>query len=201
MTKRMVRVPTQFPPLVKPGGIDLSGFKKAEALADCLESQFQTITFPSVPEFIEVVDVDQRSYINAPASERKLTKPDEVQEAIRSLKIGMAPGPNDIPNRALKHLPKRAVSLLVQIFDAVLRTHHFLSACKHARMISILKPRKDPAQPFSYRPISLLDTIGKLFDILLTKILNEVSECGLLRDEQFGFRPGNSTSLQFAPPR
>jgi hypothetical protein len=39
--------------------------------------------------------------------------------------------------------------------NAVLRTHHFPSAWKHARVISILKPGKDPAQPSSYRPISL----------------------------------------------
>ena len=68
-----------------------------------------------------------------------------------------------------------------------------------ARVISILKPGKDPALPSSYRPISLLDTIGKLFEkILLPRILYVVNERGLLRDEQFGFRPGHSTSLQLA---
>jgi len=64
---------------------------------------------------------------------------------------------------------------------------------------SILKPGKDPALPSSYRPISLLDSIGKLFEkIILAKILHEVSERGLMRDEQFGFRPRHSTSLQLA---
>ena len=66
-------------------------------------------------------------------------------------------------------------------------------------MFSILKPGKDPAVPSSYRPISLLDTIGKLFDkILLFRILYEVSGRGLLRDEQLGFRPKHSTALQLA---
>jgi hypothetical protein len=134
-----------------------------------------------------------------PASEPKLTNPHGVQEAISGLKVGRAPGPNGIPNRALNHLSKRAVSLLVQIFNAVLRAHHFPSAWKHARVISILKPGKDLAQPSSYRPISLLDTIGKLFErILLTKIQNELGECALLRDEQFVVRPGHSTNLQLA---
>jgi len=44
-----------------------------------------------------------------------------------------------------------------------------------------------------------LDTIGKLFEkILLVRILQVVNERGLLRDEQFGFRPKHSTSLELA---
>jgi hypothetical protein len=146
-----------------------------------------------------MVDVSLRSYFLTPASEPKLTTPEEVQEAIRGLKVSKAPGPNGIPNRALKHLPQRAVSFLVLLFNAILLTHHFPSVWKHARVISILKPGKDPALPSSYRPISLLDTIGKLFEkILLARILHEVSERGLMRDEQFGFRPRHSTSMQLA---
>jgi len=135
----------------------------------------------------------------SPASKPRLTNPEEVQEAIRGLKVSKAPGLNSIPNRALKHLPQRAVSLLVLIFNAILITHHFPTVWKHTRVISILKPGKDPALPSSYRPISLLDTTGKLFEkILLTRILHEVNVCGLLRNEQFGFRPEHSTSLQLA---
>ena len=69
----------------------------------------------------------------------------------------------------------------------------------HARIIPILKPGKDPELPSPYRPISLLGTIGKLFEkILLSRILSEISGCRLLRDDQFGFRPKHSTSLQLA---
>jgi len=134
-----------------------------------------------------------------PASEPKLTNPEEVQEAIRGLKVGKAPGPNGIPNRALKHLPLRTVSLLVLIFNANLVTHHFPTVWKHARVISILKSGKDPALLSSSRPISLLDSIGNLFEkILLSRILHEINVRGLLRNDQFGFRPRHSTSLQLA---
>jgi hypothetical protein len=65
--------------------------------------------------------------------------------------------------------------------------------------VPILKPGKNPKLPSSYRPISLLDTVGKLFGkILLTRVLREVNERGLLRDEQFGFRPRHNTTLQLA---
>jgi hypothetical protein len=155
------------------------------------------VTDPSVPAVIEMVDVALRSYFLTPPSEPNLANPEEVQETIRGLKVSKSPGPNGIPNRALKHLPQRAVSLLVLLFNAILLTHHFPSVRKHAGVISILKPGKDPALPSSYRPISFLDTIGKLFEkILLARILHEVSERGLIRDEQFGFRSRHSTSLQ-----
>jgi hypothetical protein len=57
----------------------------------------------------------------------------------------------------------------------------------------------DPALPSSYRLISLLDTICKLFEkIILARILYEVNVLGMMCDEQFGFRPKHSTSLHLA---
>jgi hypothetical protein len=105
--------------------------------------------------------MELESYFQSPASEPMLTNPVEVQNAIMGLSVGKAADPDGIPNRALKHLPMRAV--LVHFFNAILYTHHFPRVWKHARVISILKPGKDPAQPSSYRPISLLDMFGKLF--------------------------------------
>ena len=127
MTKRVMRVPTPSPPLITPGGLALSDAEKAEALADSLEAQFRPVTAHSVPAVIEMVNVELESSLQTPASEPTLTNPVEVQDAIRGLKVGKAPGPNGIPNRALKHLPMRAVLLLVQIFNAILSTHHFPS--------------------------------------------------------------------------
>jgi hypothetical protein len=199
MTKRVMRVPTHSPLLQVPEGLALSDSEKAEALAGSLEAQFQPVNDPSVPAVIEMVNKAMRPYEYAPASEPKLTSPSEVQQAIRGLQVGKAPGPNGIPNRVLRHLPKCATIFLMKVFNAVLRRQYFPSAWKHARVVSILKPGKYPTLPSSYRPISLLDTVGKLFEkILLTRVLREVSEGGLLRDEQFGFRPRHSTTLQLA---
>jgi len=70
---------------------------------------------------------------------------------------------------------------------------------KHDRVISILKPGKDPALPTAYQPSSILDKIGKLFEkILLARVLYEASERGLMQDEQYGFRPRHSMSLRLA---
>jgi hypothetical protein len=145
-----MRIPNPSPHLVAPGGLALSDSEKTEALADSLEAQFQPVNDPSVPAFIEEINEAMRAYSFAPASEPKLTNSMEFQDAIRGLNVGKAPGSNDIPNRALKHLPLGAVFLLVALFNAIFRTQYYPASWKHARVFSILKPAKDPALPSSY---------------------------------------------------
>ena len=138
-------------PLVTPGGIALSDREKTEAFADNLEAQFQPVTDPSVPAVIDTADVALRSYLISPSSEPQLTTPDEVQEAIRGLEVSKALVPNIIPNRALKHLPKRAISLLARIFNAVLRTEGW--------------PRRLTRKPRAAggsRPVEAIDCDGQL---------------------------------------
>ena len=186
-------------PLVSTGGIALSDSEKAEAFADNLETRFQPVPDPSVLAVIGMIDVALRFYFMTPASQPKLTNPEEVQEAMMDLKVSKAPGPNGILNRALKHLTQRAVSILDPIFNSILLAHNFPTEWKHSRVISILKPGKYPALPSSNQPISFLDTIGKLFEkILLARKLHELSERGLMRDEHFLSGPRYSTSMQLA---
>jgi hypothetical protein len=157
-----------------PGGLALSDSEKPEALAHSLEAQFQPVNDQSDPEVIEMVSEALLTYEYAPASERKLTSPSEVLQAIKRLKVDKAPGQNGIPNRVLRHLPKRVITFLTKVFNTVLRRQYFPSAWKHARLVSILKPGKDPTLTSSYKPVSLLDTVGKLFEkILLARILRE----------------------------
>jgi hypothetical protein len=101
---------------------------------------------------IETVDVDFRAYSYEPASETMLTEPAEVQHAIQGLNISKVPGPDGIPNKALKHLPQRIILLLVALSNAILRTQYFPPVWKHARVISILKPGKDRHYPLPIGP-------------------------------------------------
>jgi hypothetical protein len=71
----------------------------------------------------------------------------EVQDSIRGLKVGKAPGSNGLLNRALKHLPQWALRLLISLFNAALLAQFFLIVWKHACIISIHKPGKDPSLP------------------------------------------------------
>jgi hypothetical protein len=91
MTKQVTRDLTPSPP-GHPGGIALSDSEKTEAVLENLESYFQRMTDPSVPAVIEMAEVALRSYFLTPASEHKLTIPDEVQETMRGLKVGKGSG-------------------------------------------------------------------------------------------------------------
>ena len=82
----------------------------------------------------------------APASEPNLTNPAEVKDAIQDIKVGKSPGPNGIQKRALKLPPQRALSL-VAIFNEDILAQYFPAVWNYARIISILKPVKDPALP------------------------------------------------------
>jgi hypothetical protein len=112
-------------PLQVSGGLSISDSEKAEALADSLEAQFQPVNDPSEPAIIEMFNEVMCVYVYAPASEQKLTGPSDVLQAIRVLKVGKAPVPNGIPNRVLRHLPKRAITFLTKVFTADLQRQYF----------------------------------------------------------------------------
>ena len=68
---------------------------------------------------------------------------------------------------------------------------------KTAKILVFSKAGKDLTKPESYRPISLLNTLNKLFEgVLLNRLKKEVYDRDLIRPEQFRFRPGHSTQHQ-----
>jgi hypothetical protein len=82
------------------------------------------------------------------------------------------------------------ITFLMKVFSGVLPRQYFLPIWKHAREVSMPKMKMDRTCSFSYSPIRLLDTVGNLFErILLTWVLREMNQCGLLLDEQFGLCP------------
>jgi hypothetical protein len=63
-------------------------------------------------------------------------------------------------------------------------------------MIAIPKPGKDPKLYRNLCPISLLSTMGKLFEEVILKIFQRhIDEKSLLNANQLGFRANHSTTL------
>lgn len=79
----------------------------------------------------------------------------------------------------------------------MLRLTRYPAQWKLAKIIMILKPNKQENEIGSYRPISLLPIISKVFERLFQKRLFPVLEAlSILPDHQFGFRHGHGTSEQ-----
>lgn len=74
---------------------------------------------------------------------------------------------------------------------------HFPPAWKRATVIGIHKSGKKTNILDSYRPISLLNTLGKVYERLpLSRFLKVVSENKIISIEQFGFRAKHSCTDQ-----
>lgn len=125
------------------------------------------------------------------------TTPIELKAIIRRLKTSKAPGIDGIQNILLKKLPLQAIVLLTKTINGCIKIGYFPTAFKCAKVLPIPKPGKDPKLPTSYRPISLLSSLGKVLERVILARLNAFTEReNVLASEQFGFRPEHSTVHQ-----
>lgn len=125
------------------------------------------------------------------------TTPSEIKAIIKKLKAFKAPGLDGIQNILLKKLTIRTIVLITKIFNGCIKIGYFPTSLKLAKVIPIPKPGKDHKHPTSYRPISLLSCLGKLFERIIYMRLNAiVMEKNIIAKEQFGFRSQHSTTHQ-----
>ena len=184
-------------PLKKGEGRDSRWVKsrkeKAELFADHLAKVFQ----PNPPQENNQDFTEEEFAELNPFPFSEITQ-QEVCDMIKyKIKVKKAPGMDKITGQILRELPAKAVRKLVLIFNATLRLEYIPSSWKMAEVIMIPKAGKPPEQPASYRPISLLSIIGKLFERLyLKRLMPLIEERKLIPDHQFGFRQKHSTIEQ-----
>jgi hypothetical protein len=98
-------------------------------------------------------------------------RPCYVQKIMKALKLKKACGIDGIPNECLRHLPRRPLVHLTNLFNHCIRLSHFPVSWKEAKAITLPKPGKDLKFPQNLRPISLLSTTGKLFEKVILKVV------------------------------
>ncbi|GJQ88011.1 hypothetical protein Trydic_g12935 [Trypoxylus dichotomus] len=112
-------------------------------------------------------------------------------------KLRLTPGNDNIQNHVLKHIPRKTFAQF--IFNAALKLQHFPSAWKTATVVPVPKPGNEPRLATTYRPISLLPAISKIFEKILLRHVNKyTNHNSVLPPEQFGFRRKHSTNHQVA---
>lgn len=199
-TKRLLRQQDIIPPIEKENGQYItSPCEKSEAFASMLEETF--CNNENNFDATHVIHVKHYLEQEVPTVELPIpyVTPSEVSCEIKQLKNHKSPGHDLIKNEVIKQLPFRAVLFITALFNACLKWNYFPHNWKHAQVSMILKPGKPKKALSSYRPISLLPTLSKLFEkIIAYRLKTVLDEWQVLPSFQFGFREGHSTIDQMA---
>ncbi|CAG8891920.1 unnamed protein product [Penicillium nalgiovense] len=119
----------------------------------------------------------------------------EIERSLKAAKGNTAPGEDNLPMLVWKKLWKYLKVFIVSIFTVCIELGHHPRQWRSAKIIVLRKPGKpDYSAPGAYRPISLLNTLGKLLEAVMARRLSYVAEKhSLLPNSQFGGRPGRTT--------
>ncbi|CAG7854336.1 SubName: Full=Uncharacterized protein {ECO:0000313/EMBL:CCA76494.1} [Serendipita indica DSM 11827] len=121
---------------------------------------------------------------------------ERIRRAAGNLKHDKAPGPDGIPNAAIQEALPMIEPVLVNIYNAAMRLRRIPKQWKVSTTVVLRKPGK-PAYNVAkaYRPIALLNTLGKLLSALMAEDISHLCEqYNLLPNSQFGGRPGRTTT-------
>ena len=118
---------------------------------------------------------------------------DEVQSTLKSLSIGKATGPDSISNRLLKEFAVPLSEPLADFFNFSIRSGKVPKLWKEVNSSPICK-KDDPSIVSNYRPISLLNTLGKVLEKIVHKhVFNFCRDNSIISTLQSGFVSGDST--------
>ncbi|CAB0035752.1 unnamed protein product [Trichogramma brassicae] len=119
---------------------------------------------------------------------------EELKGAQSRIKERSAPGPDGIPNSALKIAIAARPDIFLRVYTMCLETGVFPSGWKRQRLVLLPKPGKPPDEPSLYRPLCMLDTAGKILERIICDRLEAFTERPRgLSEQQYGFRKGRST--------
>ena len=122
--------------------------------------------------------------------------PTDVHDILKTLPVDKASGPDGIINRILKECRVELSTSLCNFLNFSLDKCIMPSCWKEANVSAVFK-KGDPKRAINNRPISLLNTIEKVFEtIILKHVYNHLINNKILTSFQSGFLPGDSTTNQ-----
>lgn len=120
---------------------------------------------------------------------------EELEKGINCMKNGKSPGVDEMLTEQVKHFGPKTKTWLLDLYNNCKNTYQIPKSWRKSKVIALLKPGKDPELPSSYRPISLLCHLYKLYERLILNRIQDYLDPKLI-PQQAGFRPGKSCTGQ-----
>lgn len=120
---------------------------------------------------------------------------DDTRDMLKAIAPDKAPGQDSIPNRFLRQCRDILAEPLAKLFQDCLQRSYHPTPFRHSRTVVLRKPQK-PAYDVAkaYRPIALLNTLGKVLEKIVARRMSALAEeHNLLPVTQMGARPRRST--------
>uniref|UniRef100_A0A803JQD3 Reverse transcriptase domain-containing protein n=1 Tax=Xenopus tropicalis TaxID=8364 RepID=A0A803JQD3_XENTR len=112
----------------------------------------------------------------------------EIVDTLKSFPAGKSPGPDGYTTLYYKVYKEELAPLLREYFNSIEGEHRFHPQANEAHIIVIPKQGKDPQQPASYRPISLINIDLKTYAKIIANRLKQHLPF-LVNQDQAGFIP------------
>ena len=195
-TRNLNRPKARIPPLRTADNWARSDSDKCSAFA----THFAKIFQPFSSGASDIQENEIRSYLESPFQMDwpiKHFNMADIKREIELMNPKKSPGYDLITAKVLKQLNDPPIRLITYICNAVLRLGVFPDTWKVAQIIVIPKPGKPAEEITSYRPISLLPIMSKLFEkLFLSRLQPILIQNKLIPHHQFGFRNQHSTIEQ-----
>ena len=114
---------------------------------------------------------------------------------VKFLERRKTPGPDNIHNEVLRLGTTTSLyHHLARLFTSSIQLDYIPTAWKIATLRMLLKPDKLPSLTTSYKPISLISSIMKLFErVIEQRLRSHLEHIGFINKHQSGFRKAKST--------
>ena len=120
---------------------------------------------------------------------------DTLIKIVKFLRRDKASGPDNIHNEVLRLGTSTSLfHHLARLCTSSIQIGYIPTAWKLATLCMLLKPDKLPSLTTSYRPISLMSSIMKLFEwVIEQRLRSYLEDIGFINKYQSGFRQNTST--------
>lgn len=129
-----------------------------------------------------------------PSKPLERTNTTEIRKAISKLKNGKAPCPDGITAKPLKNAHSTIYTTLENIYNYCLETNYFPHEWKARTCRFLHKHGKPPENPSSYRPITLINLLGKALERIILNRMEAIKSP--TPNSQHGFREKLGTATQ-----